>query len=157
MGGGILPTTPWRVIYDHMSTTRALPPQAQTTTTAVRRYYPHLFMMWSRRGLSPRAAGALALAGCETTEQVAALGREWFFGRRNVGAKTLAELTAVAGWPPETKTPIDAVAASLALSIPDTEEAREAARDAVIGLHRAGFVIVASRRSAPADSRKSAG
>jgi hypothetical protein len=40
--------------------------------------------------LYPRAASALALAGYDTIEQVTNLGRTWFQGRPNIGAKTLA-------------------------------------------------------------------
>jgi hypothetical protein len=120
-------------------------------TADARRTYPRLFQLWSSRGLSPRAASALALAGCETVEQVTNLGRAWF-QRPNIGAKTLAELSTLAGWPPEHRTPVDAIAASLGLSIPDPEAARDAAMDAVIGLRRAGFVI-AAKRSEPVSHR----
>jgi hypothetical protein len=64
----------------------------------------------------------------------------------------LQELSVLAGWPPEHRTPVDAIAAALGLSIPDPTEARDAATDAVIGLRRAGYVI-AARRSEPAGCR----
>lgn len=114
--------------------------------------YPKLFMQWSKRGLSPRAASALALAGCDTVEQVTALGRQWFQEKPNVGVKTLNELARLAGWSDEPMTPAAAVATALQLSIPDPEAAQEAALDCLISLRRAGYVI-ASRQSAPAGRR----
>lgn len=124
----------------------------RNSADAAKRFYPHRFRLWTERGLSPRAASALALASIDTVEQVAALGRAYFAGKPNVGAKTLEELAILAGWPPKNKTPVDAIAAALGLSIADPDEAREAATDAVIALRRSGFVI-ASHRSAPGGSR----
>lgn len=107
--------------------------------------YPHRFMTWRRRGLSTRAATAVAIAGCDTVEEITRLGRAYFEGRPNCAKTTLAELAAIAGWPPKFETAVGAIAAALALSMADPEEAREAAADAIIALQRSGFVIVAQR------------
>lgn len=124
----------------------------RNSAVETKRLYPHRFRLWSERGLSPRAASALALAGVDTIEQVTALGREWFQKKPNVGVKTLNELARLACWPDESKTPVDAVAAALRLAIADPDEAKEAATDAVIALRRSGYII-ASRQSAPAGRR----
>lgn len=105
------------------------------------------FDTWRARGQSARAAAILALAGADTVEDVRRLGRAYFKGRRNIGAKTLAELARLGAWQPVCRTAADAIAASLALTIPDPEECREAAMDTLIGLRRAGFVIVANPAS----------
>jgi hypothetical protein len=39
------------------------------------RLFPARFVAWQRRGLSSRAASALAAAGCDSIEDVARLGR----------------------------------------------------------------------------------
>jgi hypothetical protein len=106
------------------------------------------FDHWRGRGLSLRAAVALADAGCDSAEDVARLGPHYFAGKPNLGRKTLQELTALVGFSPARKTVIDAVAAALALTIPDLDEARDIATDVLIALRRSGFVVVAPR-SAP--------
>lgn len=99
------------------------------------------FEAWQRKGLSSRACSVLALAGCNTVEQVRHLGRAWFERRPNVGIKTITELQKFAGWTADRKSPVDVIAITLRLSIPDIAEAREAAQDTVLGLERAGYVI----------------
>lgn len=126
-------------------------PSPAINTQAARRSYVRLFGLWAARGLSPRAAGALALAGCETIQEVTQLGRVWFLGKPNCGTKTLRELAILANWAPET--PVEAVAAALSLSIADPEEAHEAATDALMALRRSGYVIAAKQRSTPAGRR----
>ena len=96
---------------------------------------------WRSRGLSVRAAGVLAGAGCDTVEAVARLGRPYFERRPNCANRTLAELEKLAAWPPRRQTVVDAIAAALSLTITDPEEAKEAAEDTVIALRRSGFVI----------------
>jgi hypothetical protein len=87
--------------------------------------FPHRFVAWQRRGLSARAAGALASAGCDTTEKVARPGRSYFEGRPNYAAKTQA----------------------LQMAFRDPEEAREATADVMASLRRDGFVLTTIRRA----------
>lgn len=105
-------------------------------------------MAWTARGLSARAASVVALAGCDSVEEITRLGRAYFEGRPNCARKTLAELAALAGWPPRVATAADAIAAALALAIDDPTEAHEAATDVCIALRRSGFVISAKRTEA---------
>jgi hypothetical protein len=112
------------------------------------------FDLWRARGQSARAAAILAQAGADTAEDVRRLGRAYFEGRPNVGAKTLEELALLAAWPPVCRTAADAIAASLALTISSPEECLDAATDALIGLRRAGFVVTAPP---PTGRRSSAG
>ena len=121
---------------------------AQASSPQVDHLFPRRFVRWQRAGLSARASSAVALAGCDTVEEITRLGREYFEGRRNCATKTLAELAALAGWPPKVATAVDAIAAALALAIDDPDEAREAATDAVIALRRGGFFISAKRTEA---------
>jgi len=93
----------------------------------------------------------LADSGCETIDDVRRLGREYFENFQGCGKKTLQDLAMLAGWPPRIETAADAIAAALRLTITDPEEAYEAAKDAVIGLNQAGFVV--STSSAPAGRR----
>jgi len=102
------------------------------------------FNRWKAEGLSARAASVLALSGCDTVVDVQRLGRDYFERQSNVGAKTLAELNRLAAWPAACRTPADAIAASLALTISSPEECLDAATDALIGLRRAGFIVIAS-------------
>ncbi len=102
-----------------------------------------LFVAWQRRGVSCRAARALAAAGAESIEDAARLGRSHFEGRRNCAAKTLAELEALTGRPPKLRIgAADVIARALQLAISDWDEAREAATDALIALRKAGFALV---------------
>lgn len=126
--------------------------QAQDSPQAIRRHYHHRLEAWRETGLSARAAGALALAGCDTQEDITRLGRGYFVRLSNCAAKTLAELEALAAWPAKPLTAVETITAALLLSINDHDEAREAATDALIALRRSGFVVVATR-SAPAGSR----
>ena len=115
---------------------------ASTQTT---RPFQHRLDYWRHVGLSLRASSALARAGCDSIEEVARLGREYFAGRPNLGRKTLQELAVLAGFPPERRTVIDAVAAALSMTITDADEAREIATDVLIALRRSGFVVVAPK------------
>jgi hypothetical protein len=117
---------------------------SRATLQALRaRFFPGRFVAWKTRGLSTRASTALASAGVDTVEQVAQLGRSYFEGLPNCGAKTITELAMLANWPP--KTPEDAIAAALSLSVADAEQAREAAADAVVALRKSGFTIAVRR------------
>jgi hypothetical protein len=109
--------------------------------------FPYRFAAWQRRGLSARAAGALASAGCDTLEDVARLGRSYFEGRPNCAGKTLSELAALAGWPPKPRSAVDTIAQALGLAIDDPEEARETAADVLSSLRRDGFVLTTRRRA----------
>jgi hypothetical protein len=106
------------------------------------RLFPARFVAWQRRGLSSRAASALAAAGCDSIADVARLGRSYFEGRPNCATKTLSELAVLAGWPTKHRTAVDAIAQVLEMAIDDAEEARELATDAFIALRRSGFVVV---------------
>ena len=92
-----------------------------------RRVFPHRLCCLAGRGLSARAAGALASTGCDIIEDVARLGLSYSEGRRNSAAKTMSELVIVAGWPPKPRTAIDTIAQAPGLAIDDPEEASEAA------------------------------
>lgn len=116
--------------------------QSLSIKQEVPRNFRGRFETWKTRGLSTRAATILAMSGCGTVADVTSLGRSWFAGQRNVGATTLAELSTLAGWPPEQGTAVDAIAAALNLSIHNPAEAREAAIDACVALRRSGFAIV---------------
>jgi hypothetical protein len=107
--------------------------------------FPHRFAAWKNRGLSSRAASAASVAGCDTAAEIALLGREHFEKMPNCSSKTLQELAVVGNWPPKRQSPVDAIAASLALAIADPAEAREAATDAVIALRRSGYMLSARR------------
>jgi hypothetical protein len=112
---------------------------------ADRRHFESRFRAWRSSGTSSRAATVLALAGCDTAEEVARLGRSHFEGLPNCADRTLAELADLAGWPPPRRTAADAIAAALAMGLGPVE-AREAAADALSALRRAGFVIVAAQQ-----------
>jgi hypothetical protein len=100
---------------------------------------------WRSHGLSVRASGVLANAGCDTVDEVTQLGREYFEAQPNCAERTLAELEKLAGWPPKRQTVVDTIATALALAIGDREEARETAVDVAIALRRSGFILVADR------------
>jgi hypothetical protein len=119
-----------------------------TLSQRTTRLYPHRFVAWQREGLSARAASVVALAGCNTIEEIGRLGRSYFEGRPNCAEKTLAELAALAGWAPKRATAVDAIAAALALSIPDPDETREVATDVMVALRRSGFVITTKQQDA---------
>jgi hypothetical protein len=118
---------------------------AQPLPAQARQSFPASFEAWRSAGLSVRASAVLALEGCSTVAQVAALGRAHFAGKPNVGVKTLNELAGLVGWPAKAGTPLDAVASALSLGL-DPEEAREAAADALNALRRSGFSIIADKR-----------
>jgi hypothetical protein len=109
--------------------------------------FPARYVAWMARGLSSRATGALASAGCDSAAEVSRLGR---------GPPSPAD-------PPVERHPSpncpkletgrrsrDAIAAALAMAIPDPEEAKEAATDAVIALRRSGYTLSARRTERPA-------
>lgn len=121
---------------------RAAPPPQ---TKQSRHLFPRRLAAWQERGLSFRAAVALATAGCDTAEEVARLGRSYFEGRPNCGERTLAELAKLAGWPPKRRTAVDAIAGALSMAM-DPDEAREAATDCLMALRRNGFVVTTSRQ-----------
>jgi hypothetical protein len=113
--------------------------------------------MWKANGLGPRAASAAALAGCDSIEEITRLGRTYFEKRPNLGPKSLAELAAIANWPPRLGTALDTIATTLAMGM-DPAEAREVATDVLTSLRTAGFVLTISprsnvSRSAPGGSR----
>jgi hypothetical protein len=85
----------------------------------------------------------LELAGVDTPEQLARLGRSFFEGRKDVGPKTLEAIERLAGWPPRTAQ--DAIARALRLSIPDDEEATAAAGDAICALAAVPMDVQAGR------------
>ena len=118
---------------------------AQALSPHSNRFFPRRFMAWQHRGLSVRAAGVVALAGCDTVEEISRLGRDYFAAQPNCATKTMAELALLAGWPPRVDTAVDAIAAALSLAINDPEETREVATDVMIALRRSGFVISARR------------
>jgi hypothetical protein len=101
--------------------------------------------LWRSQGLSVRASGVLAGAGCDTIDDVARLGRSYFETRPNCAERTVAELEKIAGWPPRRRTVANVIATALALAIDNPQEAREAAVDVAIALRRAGFVVTAKR------------
>jgi hypothetical protein len=107
--------------------------------------FPQRLAQWRAQGLSFRAATALAHASCDTADEVARLGPCYFSRRPNLGPKTQQELAALGNWSPKRPSPIDAIAASLALAIADPEDAREAATDAVMALGRSGYMLSAWR------------
>jgi hypothetical protein len=100
---------------------------------------------WRSQGLSMRASGILARAGCDAIEDVARLGRAYFETRSNCGCHTLAELAVLGGWPPKSRTMVDVIATVLRLAVADAGEAREVAQDVALALRRAGFVVTAKR------------
>src|SRR4051812_19777978 len=124
----------------------------QSTSLETERRFRPRFLAWVARGASTHAATVLADAGCETFDDIRRLGRDYFESFRGCGKKTLQELSLLAGWQPKIDTAADAIAAALSLTISDPDEAYEAARDAVIALTRAGFVIAVSD-TAPAGRR----
>lgn len=127
-------------IVSHMSLTQAL-----SLPPASRPQFEARFRMWQRMGVSARAASVLALAACDTVEEVRRLGRRYFAGYDNVGPTTLSELTRLAGWKSEVTTAEDAVVAALRLAIGNKDGARDVARDILMSLRRAGFVVLSRR------------
>ena len=120
----------------------------QSAPTQPDRHHHRRFTVWHASGLSTRAAGALAAAGCDNIDEITRLGREYFEKLPNCAATTLQELAILAGWPPPRATAVEAITAALLLSITDPDEAKEIATDALIALRRSGFAVVMSR-SAP--------
>ncbi len=118
----------------------------QALSAQIIRRYPDRFASWQNAGLSARAASVVSLAGCDSVEQIAALGRPYFAAQPNCAAKTLAELAQLAGWPAPRNTAVDAIAAALGMVINDPEETHEVATDVMIALRRSGFVIAADKR-----------
>jgi hypothetical protein len=110
------------------------------------RLYPRRFVSWQQRGLSARAASAAALAGCDTIDDIAALGRARFERMPNIGAKSLAELAALAGWPAIPKTAAETIASTLEMAL-SPEEAREVATDVMSSLRRSGFLLTVRARA----------
>jgi hypothetical protein len=119
----------------------------QQLPSATSRLFPKRFVRWQAAGLSARAARVVSLASCDSVEEISRLGRAYFEGRPNCAAKTLAELAALAGWPPKTRTPVDAIAAALTLAM-DADEAREAAADVMSALRKSGFILTVRRSRA---------
>lgn len=124
-----------------MSATQAQSPQTM-------RLYPGRFAVWQRHGLSARAASAVSLAGCDTVEEIALLGRAYFERLPNCAEKTLTELAKLASWPPKRRTAVDAIAQALELAISNPEEAREAAADVMASLRKAGFILTTTNGAA---------
>jgi hypothetical protein len=129
----------WVAITNHMMSAQAPSPRPS-------QLFPQRSVTWQGLGLSVRASNVLALANCQTVDDIRRLGRSYFQGRRNCGEHTLNELAQLAGWTPKLRTPVDAIAAALSLTIRDPEEAREAAFDVLSSLRRSGFVMAASKR-----------
>src|SRR4051794_8678754 len=99
---------------------------AQARSSAVDLQYFHArFASWKSQGLSTRAASILALWGCDSVADVQRLGRCHFDRQRNLGAKTLDELSRLAGWP--SVCPPSADAARSAPANSDPTECRESA------------------------------
>jgi hypothetical protein len=121
-------------------------PSHRTAVGQSSRLYPCRFVAWQRRGLSARAARAAALAGCDSIDDIVALGRARFEQMPNIGARSLAELAALAGWPTKPKTVIETIASTLEMTL-GAEEAREAAVDVMSSLRRAGFLLVIRTRA----------
>src|ERR1700744_5555039 len=82
---------------------------ASAAPSEIARLYPERLAAWRRRGLSSRAASAVAKAGCDTVAEIASLGREHFGSRPNLGVRSLAELEKLAGWPPKRMSAVDTV------------------------------------------------
>jgi hypothetical protein len=110
--------------------------------------FPRCLARWHAQGLSFRAAAAVTHANCDTADEVARLGRDYFEGRRNCSTVTMQALATLANWPSKRQTAVDAIATALAMAIADPAEAREAATDAVIALRRSGYVLSARRTEA---------
>jgi hypothetical protein len=110
------------------------------------RLYPRRFVAWQQRGLSARAASAAALAGCDTIDDIAALGRARFERMPNIGAKSLAELAALAAWPAKPKGAVETIASTLEMAL-GPREAREVAIDVMSSLRRAGFLLTVRTRA----------
>jgi hypothetical protein len=96
---------------------------------------------WRGQSLSTRAATVLAKVGVKTKKQVYQLGRRYFEEYHFCGSKTILELDRWVGWPPKYVTATDAIVQILKAKIPDSEEAREVADDALNALRTAGFLI----------------
>jgi hypothetical protein len=120
--------------------------RTQAHSTDARRLFPRRFEAWQTSGLSARAAAAAALAGCDSVAEIARLGRSYFEGRPNCAEKTLAELAALAGWPPKPRTALDTIAQALSMAM-DPHEAREAAADVMSSLRLDGFTLTVRPRA----------
>src|SRR4051812_3047234 len=107
-------------------------PSAQPLTPEIDRNFRQRFLLWAERGLPTRAATVLADAGCDTYDDVQRLGREYFEVFTGCGKKTFQDLAIFFGWPPKVGSAVAAIAAALALSLSDPEQARDAAEDVVI-------------------------
>jgi hypothetical protein len=128
----------WCFIENHMERTQLL-------SSKTNRLFPRRLDHWRRKGLSFRAAAALANASCDTVEEVFRLGPDYLSRCSNLSPKTQRELAALGNWSRKRQSPIDAIAAALAMAIADPAGAREAAADAVIALRRSGYVLSARR------------
>ena len=110
--------------------------------TAINRLFAQRRDVWRSRGLSMRACGILAGAGCDTVADIARLGRVYFESRPNGGSRTPAEL---AGRPAKPHTSVDVINTGLSLARADGDEAREVAQDVALAVRRASFFLVAER------------
>jgi hypothetical protein len=65
-----------------------------------RRVDPAQFKFWRQRGLSVRAAAAVAAVGCKSVDEIRDRGWHFFERRGNCGMRTLQELSDLVGaWP----------------------------------------------------------
>ena len=70
------------------------------------------FEGWRSKGLSTRAAGILALWGCDSVTDVQRLGQVHFEKQGNLGAKTRDEVSRLAGWSSVCSAAVDTAARS---------------------------------------------
>jgi hypothetical protein len=120
--------------------------RATALSPSTRRLFPHRFAQWQAQGLSARAASAVALAGCDTVEEIARLGRSHFENVPNLGEKSLAQLATLAGWPEQRRTAVDTIAQALSMAM-DPQEAREAAADVMSALRCAGYALTVTPKA----------
>ena len=114
--------------------------QASLSPAMVRTFAAR-FTEWQRRGLSARAAGAVALAACDSIEDVSRLGRSYFAKLPNCAEGTLNELGRLVDWAPGRKEAVDAIARTIGMAISDPDEIRAVAQDIMVSLKLAGFRI----------------
>jgi DNA-binding IscR family transcriptional regulator len=84
------------------------------------------------------------MAGCDTVEEIARLGRGYFQSLSNLGGKSLQQLADLTGWPPKRRMAVDTIATALGV---DPQEARETASDVLTPLRKAGLVLAVSNRA----------
>jgi hypothetical protein len=77
---------------------RAGDPQLHTHVVARSVVDERLSAYWHGRGLSTRAAHCLAAAGCASLDDLRGRSPEWVASLRAAGAKTVREISGVAGW-----------------------------------------------------------